>query len=1267
MASSDLRYRMTPAMPWEIPFEVTDQSQYSSIADYVIQQLSKRLGDYMIAKDEDLVEGVQKGARFSLSELLSPNLRDGELITSFCESFVVIGRHHLSPLILGLLEWLRDNESGKRCVSKSQAVVARHVLLVQYIFGRALRSVVVCHDPQKENGIDVGTADMLEKTLLTFLESDVLASITIKTQEDADRFANLRLVFGLYAEALGLLSRIIGNRLPRLTQRFFPALTQHASNSKSTSNALSLIAGVSLVHMNFLDAKAIDASVDFMNQCLQYLDKKGKIAPELRLEVLFLISYMLSHRIDNLLPGGLADWNGCITKVFGIHEEFAKKGKNLQCVLAAEPILLSVHSGDLYKKNMAALIDRALKYIKPGDKLKVPALEGMFFILAGIAQRNTPPIAGTPTFEDTSQKLMTAVFPKSKKGAKEVVTFEDSSPELMMDILNLSSCALFRYTTNDVLLESLRDQALNSDRAYSCLLAFNAICQRLGTAIGAPVSDIVMRHIDTLGTSTSAGSGGASLAAVTAAVTSLTAGAYVDSCRILRRQFIERRIGFGWDEQRVGEFRDLMNGMSGVLPRVFSLVEPLSDLLRIDPRTANRTLLELLPKALQPLHFNLFCAYVLSLYRVLPRGVDASAFLQQLCRWTTHVDPVIAKLADGVLRHLINAAPELRGLLVRQYVQFALSIGDALPDEQQLAFERIRSFITQWKAILDRSSEPRLGADGYFGALPKVDGGDRVPYGALNAACVVFMSNARSSVRMGALELAKTVRLLRARDLSATGSSFLLVEDLLESRWKILLGERESSLSALTEEQTQFNEMFASWHSELVRFSDIVDGTTPAASFALSRALGHIAFEIARDCSSGEDARLHGSMFLDTMTPVIVERLRSVTAVAEPMFKEKAFSLSSPTFLSMAASLRVYLALAGAALARAVRVEDTAGKEASTALLNELSSLIRGREELSRFVPPCLRLVLPAGADALLGALAPSIGELSKRKPKDCAAMRVILTQVHARLAENLELDASVSTALYSRFITFVRSLFEYLTSPSVVETGESLMLLKFELISCVERVFMSLTATVRENAAQLKLLPLDVRASMFKWILSETPYNPLRSGDRRGSDRRSSATTVPPIARGRGVTTVGQAGTLRQSRGVARASSTFADDLGVESGGSSSAAATADSELSGSGPTIPADDLSPIAYELYVSKALQSLSYLVRCQLLEPAWVAKKGLLMQWMAVLFQDHDVQVRRIGVQTMTEVIVRNPRSIHGVGVSLAGRYLQAVATAVGAVI
>ncbi|HLD78497.1 MAG TPA: hypothetical protein VJB16_05715, partial [archaeon] len=372
----------------------------------------------------------------------------------------------------------------------------------------------------------------------------------------------------------------------------------------------------------------------------------------------------------------------------------------------------------------------------------------------------------------------------------------------------------------------------------------------------------------------------------------------------------------------------------------------------------------------------------------------------------------------------------------------------------------------------------------------------------------LFMSNSRSAVRLGALELAHTVRLLRARDLTAAGSSFSLVEDLLETRWKFLLGERETSLSALTEEQAQFNDMLLSWHAEQVRFADIVDGVSPAATLALSRALGHLAFEISRECSSGDDARYYGSMFLDLIIPAVVERLRNIAASMEPLFKEKSFSATSPAFVALTCSLRSYLALSSAALARAVRVEDPATKEAGAALLNEIANLIRGREELSRLVPAWLRFVLPAGADALLGALAPAISELSKRKPKDCSGLRVILTQVHARLAENLEQDATVSAALCTRFLTYVRSLFEYINSPAVVETGEVLMTLKFELISCVERVFLSLTSGVMENAAQLKLMPLDVRAALFKWILSETPYSPQRTGE-RGSRRQGSVATA--------------------------------------------------------------------------------------------------------------------------------------------------------------
>eukprot|EP01087_Luapelamoeba_hula_P012742 TRINITY_DN3589_c0_g1_i2.p1 TRINITY_DN3589_c0_g1~~TRINITY_DN3589_c0_g1_i2.p1 ORF type:complete len:1747 (+),score=210.18 TRINITY_DN3589_c0_g1_i2:116-5356(+) len=735
--------RVTPSLPWESYFEPERQHEFSSPPDLFVKSLNRRF----LAFVEERLEAYQRetiaapsSLRYHVFEYLHPEQdpRLGELFASYG----IVGKHGLTSMVQGLLEWRASARLRKADLTSSSVTNVKTLkpfldeviaVSVDYLFCKLVLSVLGTHH-KEHNPLDPEVAKELEKACFHYFDSN--RGVVQTTKKDGSELAeSKRHVFELFGEMLGELSI---HRFMPITEKLFAAL-EDAKTAKDQSSAIAIIYAMRSLRLDITGSKRLKMSLEFVEQLRDnYFDPKHKKQMKLVQLALFeMLASILTPVID-MAPYAskedlYTDWlDGCVD----LHKKvdlYSKKVKNKESSLyPLQTVILCAGPTDYLDAQLPPLMEKLIKCAKPGEKLKSVALECLYRILLASMVRKEK-----QEHVDFCRKISGRLFPMDPKRSKEhVIGSPEDCVDVIVDIVHLMSIHDLSFVSKEVILPLLRDRpSAFPDRTVVAFLAFNAIVDRLGVYTqGVASSDATIRRHHRR-ESTQSGFMGK------------------DFRRDTLRKRGPRLIAHQKDEEDDGsEVEDFVREVSKALdPALADLDSLFGSFLLIDPKYAQKDILELIGsgKGGQRVAYHTVLA---ALKRTHPTKMSALDLAATLSRYTLHVDPVVREHGFSALQHMMKHQPSLRLTVVEEFAKFIASIPYVFDEHIRSSLMRLSQLLLLWHSLITNAGRQshRVKQDGLAVS-------SKFSEAEIEGTAIVYLCSGLPAVREAALTVLQSV------------------------------------------------------------------------------------------------------------------------------------------------------------------------------------------------------------------------------------------------------------------------------------------------------------------------------------------------------------------------------------------------------------------------------------------------------------------------------------------------------------------------------
>ena len=377
-ARSSTRYR--PSLPWEGYEFVHTPSEFPSISDFLFKSLDRRFLEHY----EMLLTCITylEIDEFDIKVLLHEN-QYTEAVQIFT-AYRTYAPHCRSNLVSAVLNWRTQQQNKKTEWSdffkegsnpKVQGkdswwiLEEKKMMLVNYLWAKITWLIF----QEDEEGEPLETQVAVK--CLEFCFSSLLGqSSKLKCFEP-----NYLIYVEIVTELFGVLSKIVSiGTMDRISSEI-----DKCDMNKSSADLSYLFMGVKGIHLDFSDQRLAPEVMKLITKFLSFTDKQKKVPDQIRagaLECLtsFFTTLATSEPASSNLPQG---WAARIEEAYGRMSYLQKKGKTLQLVFPLESAMISACSRDFFAESYPPLLETLLKMTKPGDKLRVCALDSLYRFL----------------------------------------------------------------------------------------------------------------------------------------------------------------------------------------------------------------------------------------------------------------------------------------------------------------------------------------------------------------------------------------------------------------------------------------------------------------------------------------------------------------------------------------------------------------------------------------------------------------------------------------------------------------------------------------------------------------------------------------------------------------------------------------------------------------------------------------------------------------------------------------------------------------------
>jgi hypothetical protein len=655
-----IRYR--PSLPWEGYETVGIPTEFGTIPDFIFKSMNRRFLDYYelllsLIPSFDIDEFDAAGIFHEV------NYYEASQLFSAYRAYAPFCRSNLTNAVLmwraqqlnKKAEWADYAKNAHTKVQNKDAWWAleeKRIMLVNYLWAKITWLILQDYDD----------GEILEIQISVRILDACFGSLTGQTSKLKCFDTNYSTYVDFVSEILSLLTRTLP--IPSI-ERSIMEIDKFDAN-KNTQEVLYFLDGIKGFHFDICEPKQAPDVMKLLSKLAVYTDtKQKKIAENVRAGALECLANLIGTIASNEPGPDLPpNWITLIEEIHGRLTYLIKKGKLLHLVLPLQSVVLSCCSREVFVEHYNGFLDTVCKYVKPGDKLRVVALDSLYRILSAS-------FSWLSKEEDILDRMARRVARELTQGTSKgkPLAPQEDAVELAVDIVTLIAVKKLDFATNEIVLQMLkfsdrdfRSSDLNTERLMIGFLSIKSMFTRLGIS-SSLFANIYTRSLPQLKST-------------------------------LPRKFRQRTLS-QWKKREEGFLSPdtLLFGCGSGMDHLFPLLDnQFGNLLLINQ---TKSIQDLVPSARFP-QLDLLDIAVSCLSFALPVKMDSSTLMAILCKYTLHLHEPIRNHAVSVLQELVRTRIYLRAAIVNQFALFIQTITDQNLEYVVSSLVLLNSIMFQW-------------------------------------------------------------------------------------------------------------------------------------------------------------------------------------------------------------------------------------------------------------------------------------------------------------------------------------------------------------------------------------------------------------------------------------------------------------------------------------------------------------------------------------------------------------------------------------------